>query len=142
MGPRGARDSPDKARGGAEEPPLLPVRSLSGPRFGDIDLDVRPGEIVGLAGVEGNGQREFLRALAGPAPSGGKVVLAGRPVSLGDASRGTRAGIIHLPGDRHAEGLFLTWSVRENVSLLALGRLARLGVVGRRPESQLAAVEI
>ncbi len=45
--------------------PLLVVDGLAGGRFHDVDLTVRPGEIVGLAGVEGNGQREFLRALGG-----------------------------------------------------------------------------
>ena len=59
---------PPKAELAADGEPLLSVRGLSGPRFHDVDLDVRPGEIVGLAGVEGNGQREFLRALAGLVP--------------------------------------------------------------------------
>jgi len=64
---------PDKAHAGEGEQ-LLHVRGLSGPRFHGVDLDVRAGEIVGLAGVEGNGQREFLRGLAGLLPaSGGEV---------------------------------------------------------------------
>ncbi|HSP73400.1 MAG TPA: ATP-binding cassette domain-containing protein, partial [Gaiellaceae bacterium] len=60
---------PDKRGAQADGGTLLDVRGLSGPRFHDVDLAVAPGEIVGLAGVEGNGQREFLRGLAGLLPS-------------------------------------------------------------------------
>jgi ribose transport system ATP-binding protein len=133
---------PAKAALAAETEPLLSVRGLSGPRFNDVDLDVRPGEIVGLAGVEGNGQREFLRALAGLLRASGTATLAGQPVPLGDPGRVQRAGIVHLPGDRHAEGLLLPLSVRENISLLALDAVARAGVVQRRREAELVAGQI
>ena len=133
---------PAKAEIAPGTEPLLSVRGLSGPRFNDVSLDVRPGEIVGLAGVEGNGQREFLRALAGLLRASGNVTLAGEHVSLGDPGKVQRAGIIHLPGDRHAEGVMLPLSVRENVSLLALGDVARAGVVQRRREAELVAGQI
>jgi ribose transport system ATP-binding protein len=133
---------PAKAELAAETEPLLSVRGLSGPRFHDVSLDVRPGEIVGLAGVEGNGQREFLRALAGLLRSSGTATLAGRRVSLRDPGGVQRAGIVHLPGDRHAEGVLLPLSVRENVSLLALKGVARAGVVQRRREAELVAGQI
>jgi ribose transport system ATP-binding protein len=132
---------PAKARA-SEAEPLLRVDGLSGPRFSDVSFEVRPGEIVGLAGVEGNGQREFLRGLAGLLPVRGDVTLAGRSVSLGDPGRVQRAGIVHLPGDRHAEGLFLPLSVRENVALLALPKVARNGIVRRARETQLVAGEV
>ncbi|MDX6571210.1 MAG: ribose transport system permease protein rbsA, partial [Gaiellales bacterium] len=133
---------PAKALLAPDAEPLLSVSGLSGPRFHDVSLDVRPGEIVGLAGVEGNGQREFLRGLAGLLRTSGTVELAGRRVTLGDPSRAQRAGIIHLPGDRHAEGLLLPLSVRENTSLLALGGVARGGVVQRRREGDVVAAQI
>jgi ribose transport system ATP-binding protein len=132
---------PEK-RSPSEERVVLGVRGLSGSRFRDVDLDVRAGEIVGLAGVEGNGQREFLRALAGLVPATGEVSLAGRPAPLGDPAAATRAGIVHLPGDRHAEGLFLPLSVRENVTLLALPELSRCGVISRSREARVVEVEI
>ena len=103
---------------------------------------MRPGEIVGLAGVEGNGQREFLRALAGLVRAAGEVTLAGARVPLGDPGKVQRAGIVHLPGDRHAEGVLLPLSVRENTSLLALGDVARRGIVQRRREAELVAEQI
>ena len=132
---------PDKAHA-SEGEQLLHVRGLSGPRFHGVDLDVRAGEIVGLAGVEGNGQREFLRGLAGLLPASGEISLRGREVTPGDPGRVKRSGIVHLPGDRHAEGLFLPLSVRENVSVLALGAVATRGFVNRRREEQLVAKEV
>jgi len=122
--------------------PLLRVEKLSGPRFHGVDIAVQPGEIVGLAGVEGNGQRELLRALAGLLPASGTVTCDGREVGLGHPARTQGAGITHLPGDRYTEGLFLELSVRENTSVLALDRLARGGVLERRAESQMVAAEI
>ena len=75
-------------RGPATRRVLHPRRfaGLTGPRFSDIDLAVEPGEIVGLAGVEGNGQREFLRALAGLEPAHGEI--------------GRQRSIAVVPGDR------------------------------------------
>jgi simple sugar transport system ATP-binding protein len=80
-------------------------------------LDVRAGEIVGVAGVEGNGQRELVRVLAGlDAPEAGEV-------------RCEAAAVVHE--DRHAEGLVLAASVRDNLVLGELARFTRLGLVDR-----------
>ena len=78
--------------------PLLSVRGLSGPRFHDVDLDVRPGEIVGLAGVEGNGQREFLRALAGLLRASGTVDAGGQARAARRSRQGAARG--HRPPAR------------------------------------------
>ena len=134
---------PDKRdRALPRERPAIEVRGLTGGRFSSIDVSVWPGEIVGLAGVEGNGQREFLRALAGLETARGDVLIDGRPVSLGDPRRAFESGIVHLPGDRHGEGVFLDLSVRENVGLLRLSRAARAGFVSRERELALVRPEI
>lgn len=133
---------PAKAAAPVADAPLLEVAALTGPRFHEVSVSVSAGEIVGLAGVEGNGQREFLRALAGLLPVRGEVRLGGHSVSVGDPGRARRAGIVHLAGDRHAEGVFPPLSVRENISLLALPRLTRFGVVRRQRESRVVAGEI
>jgi ribose transport system ATP-binding protein len=117
---------------------LLEANGLSGPRFTGVDLALRPGEIVGLAGVEGNGQREFLRALAGLLPSSGQIRMAGQPVTGLTPARANARGIVHLPGDRHSEGAFLPLSVRENASALILSRLSRWGVVDRGADAARA----
>jgi ribose transport system ATP-binding protein len=132
---------PEKG-GSSPEQPALAVRGLSGPGFHDVGLEVRPGEIVGLAGVEGNGQREFLRALAGLVPATGELTLDGEGVRLGHPHASTGAGIVYLPGDRHTEGVFLHLSVRENISLLALPEISRWGVVSPARERRVVEQEI
>jgi ribose transport system ATP-binding protein len=119
--------------------PLLRVQKLSGAEFKDIDLTVPGGEIVGLAGIDGNGQSEFLRALAGLETATGTVELAGQPLRLGRPDAARAARVAYLPADRHNEGLLMSLTVRENVSLAALPRFARRGVVDRGDE--VAAVE-
>ncbi len=123
--------------------PLLVVEGLAGSRFHDVDLAVRPGEIVGLAGVEGNGQRELLRALGGMSlVTAGTVRVAGTPVTLGDPRGALEAGIVHLPGDRHREGLFLSLNVRENLSLQSLADVSRRLLIRRDRETDIAAREV
>ena len=129
------------ALAGAE--PLLVVDGLAGGRFHGVDLAVRPGEIVGLAGVEGNGQREFLRALGGMSRvTSGTVAVRGTPVLLGDPRRTLEAGIVHLPGDRHREGVFLPLNVRENLSLQSLADVSRRFLVRRDRETASAQTEV
>jgi ribose transport system ATP-binding protein len=122
-------------KGGPSDGPGLVVRELSGSRFHDVTLTVAPGEIVGLAGIAGNGQSDVLRALAGLAGARGEAALAGRPLRLGRPS----PGVAYLSADRHGEGLLMSLSVRENAALASLDGFARFGVVRRREE--IAAVE-
>ena len=123
---------------------VFKVDSLNGTRFANISLELRKGEIVGLAGIDGNGQREFMRALAGLVNSRGRATLNGRPLSLRNSRICARAGIVFLPGDRHSEGIFAGLSVRENFSIRSLGRDSINGLVNPRSEtrrSQLAVRE-
>jgi ribose transport system ATP-binding protein len=133
---------PGKRATEEEAAPLLEVDSLSGTGFRDVSLSVQPGEVVGLAGIEGNGQRSFLRALAGMSAARGRMRVDGGVLRLGRPSRMRRAGVIHLPGDRHREGVILALSVRENVALLALGEVAQGGIVRRARERPLVAAQI
>ncbi|HEY1478930.1 MAG TPA: ATP-binding cassette domain-containing protein [Gaiellales bacterium] len=134
---------PPKIGARPDSQPLLQVTGLSGPRFHGIDIDVRPGEIVGLAGVDGNGQRELLRALAGLVPARGGAAVDGERLHLNDPARIAGAGVVHLPGDRHAEGVLLPLSVRENTSLLSLPDVSRWRVfVDRRREDAVSASQI
>jgi simple sugar transport system ATP-binding protein len=134
---------------GAE--PVLEVRDLSLANddgracLSDIDLVVRSGEIVGIAGVEGNGQRELVRALAGLEPRArGRVAIAGSPLEGPPARRRDRLGVVHE--DRHEDGLVLEATVADNLVLGDLGRadlderatmtrrLERYGVAPKDPE--------
>ena len=133
---------PGKRAGDETAAPVLEVENLTGTGFREVSLNVQPGEIVGLAGIEGNGQRSFLRALAGMSAARGRMHVGGGALRLGRPSRMRSAGVIHLPGDRHREGVMLTLSVRENVSLLALGEVAQVGFVRRARERPLVAAQI
>ncbi len=100
----------------------LPAHDTAAPPLLDgVDLTVRAGEIVGVAGVEGNGQRELVRALAGLEPRAtGKVSVAGADVSeLGARGRRPWLGVVHE--DRHAEGILLDATVGDNLVLGDLG---------------------
>ncbi|MBX6370987.1 MAG: ATP-binding cassette domain-containing protein [Acidothermus sp.] len=110
----------------------LSVEALSGPRFSNVSFSMARGEIVGLFGIVGNGQSEILRALAGIGPSRGTVVINGERCS----ARRRRQLCAFIPPDRKAEGVFNGLSVRENVTLAALGRIESRGLVSRRQERE------
>ncbi|WP_436700519.1 ATP-binding cassette domain-containing protein [Nocardioides sp. BYT-33-1] len=111
---------------GAE--PVLTTRELAGPGFSGLSIEVRPGEIVGFAGIEGNGQRETLRALAGLSPRTGAIEVDGRSVAKRNGA------IAYLSGDRQREGIFPELTVRETVALRNLKPLSLAGVI--RPERE------
>ena len=109
---------------------LLEVDRLSGHGFENISFTARRGEIVGIAGVVGNGQPALLRALAGRAPSTGSISVGGRQLGR----RELLDAVAYMPADRLTEGLMLGLNVRENAALTALGRFRVGPVVSRRRE--------
>ncbi|TMQ13269.1 MAG: sugar ABC transporter ATP-binding protein [Deltaproteobacteria bacterium] len=122
----------------SSERPALAVKNLSwAGRLRNIDLEIRPGEVVGLGGLDGQGQRDLLLALFG-ALTGvtGSVAVHGVPVTLSSPQR-TRlpgGGIALIPEDRKTEGLMLPMSVRENLSFAAIDQFSRFGWIDRRAE--------
>lgn len=108
----------------------LTVEALRGHRFSDITFEVAGHEIVGIAGVSGNGQSELMRTLAGLEPFSGRIGLRGR--NLGRQELLQEAAF--MPADRHAEGIAGSLSVRENAAVGALEKMGMLGVVSRRRE--------
>jgi general nucleoside transport system ATP-binding protein len=115
-------DKPDAKAGGV----ILSVRDVSvtagdGTKpLDNVSFEVRAGEIVGIAGVEGNGQTELIEALAGlvdPSRMSGAVSLAGRSVTRLDARTRRECGIAHIPEDRHRRGLVLEFGLDENAIL-------------------------
>jgi ribose transport system ATP-binding protein len=117
------------------EAPALRVSGLSGAGFSGVELEVQPREIIGLAGIAGNGQTEFVRALAGLEKASGEVRLGDRKLKLGRSKAANDAGIVYLSADRHDEGLVMSFSVRENAALSALSQYSHAGVVSRREET-------
>jgi ribose transport system ATP-binding protein len=108
--------------------PVLSVDNLSTPKLSGINLEVRAGEVVGLAGLVGSGRTELVRAIFGADPVIlGSIRLNGQTVAQRpDAS--TRAGMALLPEDRKREGLALALPVRENITAASLWRLFRRGI--------------
>ncbi|MDP9247345.1 MAG: ATP-binding cassette domain-containing protein, partial [Candidatus Dormibacteraeota bacterium] len=106
------------------EAPLLVVDDLEVhddrglPAVRGVSFDVRAGEIVALAGVDGNGQSELIEALTGlRKPTGGKIVVAGEDITGDTPREALDAGLGHIPEDRQRRGLILEFSLAENIAL-------------------------
>ncbi len=114
------------------------ARGLSAPPdLHEIDLDVRAGEIVGIAGLEGQGQGTLFRALFGLRSADGSVAVRGRVAHLATPRRALKTGIGLVPEDRASQGLCLTLSVRDNIALSSLRKVSRLGLINRRRHREL-----
>ncbi|HEY6695178.1 MAG TPA: ABC transporter ATP-binding protein [Solirubrobacteraceae bacterium] len=105
--------------------PLLEVRDLHVkddrelPAVNGLSLTVRAGEIVGLAGVDANGQSQLIEAIVGlRKPESGSIVVAGRDITGASALHAIEAGVGHIAEDRHERGLVLQFDLAENLSLL------------------------
>jgi ABC-type sugar transport system ATPase subunit len=127
----------------ARAPDPTPVLQVSGltrePGFRDVSFVLRPGEIVGLAGLVGSGRTGVARALAGADTwQTGTVTLARSAFRPRDVAAAIQRGVVYLPEDRKRDGLVLGMRVRENTTLAVLRRLARRGVVRRELERATA----
>jgi ribose transport system ATP-binding protein len=130
---------PERNGGAPSTDVLLAVSSLRGERFGPIDLVVKRGEILGLAGAEGNGQVQFLRALAGVERPQGTASCNGEALDTKSPLAALRAGVVLLSGDRTGESLFPVLSVRANTTVQVLRRLAPWGFLRRGRERRTVA---
>jgi ribose transport system ATP-binding protein len=115
--------------------------SCSG-RFRRVAFTVSKGEIVGLGGIQGNGQREIARALYGLLPASGEIKLNGSRIALHSPGEAIRAGIVYVPADRRAESLFAQHSIRQNIAAPHLASWSRLGVLIRSAERNAVAETI
>jgi ribose transport system ATP-binding protein len=110
----------------------LVVEELSGNGFENVSFEVRAGEIVGLAGVQDNGQSDIIRALAGLERASGHVRINGHRVRLGSPPAMRRRGVAYVPADRHEEGVFLPLSVAHNTVMSTLEAVSLGGLVQER----------
>jgi ribose transport system ATP-binding protein len=121
--------------------PLLECSHLSwAGRLKDISLAVRPGEIVGLGGLDGQGQKELLLGLFGVLRGvSGDVSISGEAsiISGPDRAKREKAGMALIPEDRKTEGLMLPMTIRENLCFSSLSRISRFGVIDRKQESAM-----
>jgi ribose transport system ATP-binding protein len=105
--------------------------------FGPVDLTIRRGEIVGMAGLIGSGRSEFAQTVIGRDKlTSGQLTVAGRPVSIRSVRQAVQRGVGYVPEERQAQGLFLALSSKSNVSMAALDRIQSWGVVSPRRENR------
>ncbi len=138
-----ARDMVGRAVGGppartgrAPGEVLLAVEDLAAGALDGVTLAVRGGEILGVAGVEGNGQTELAEAVTGLRAARGRVRLAGADVSRASVAARRARGLAHVPEDRHRRGLLLDLAISDN---LLLGRERRYAVPGWIDRARLRA---
>lgn len=118
--------------------PVLVLRGLTGQGFADVDLEVRPGEIVGVAGVVGAGRTELAETVFGLRPGSGDVLLGGEPYVRRSPRRSLARRLSYVAEDRHAHGVFLLGTIVDNCSSTVLPSLSRLGFLRRRLANQLS----
>ncbi len=118
---------PPKLPAPAGGEPAIKVRGLSVPGWAeDVSFDVRRGEILGFAGLVGAGRTELFEGLLGLRPrSAGTVEIAGKPVQLKSPRDAARHGLTYLSEDRKGKGLHVHFSLRPNLTLMALERYAK-----------------
>jgi ribose transport system ATP-binding protein len=115
--------------------PLLEVNHLSTATLYDISFKLYSGEVLGFAGLEGQGQREVVRALFGLEPiKAGEIRLNGQPLRLTQPKTAIDAGIVFISDDRKQEGLALSLNVRENAALPNLCTFSDTGFINQQRE--------
>src|SRR5438094_2931141 len=125
--------------------PALEVRGLvvanarRASAVSDVSFSISPGEILGVAGVEGNGQTELVEAIAGLRPArAGSIMLDHRDITEAAVRVRGDAGLSHIPEDRHARGLVLDYSIAENLILGQQHRFARGGFLNTLDGERIA----
>jgi ABC-type sugar transport system ATPase subunit len=132
----GDEDAPAEMRSAAAKSSAgAPVVRAAGVRLHDeaepIDVEIRAGELVGIAGLEGHGQDQFLRVLAGARPFEGAVVCAVDGAEREVRSPGDALGIAYVPRDRRAESIFESRSILENFQVATVEADRRHGLLRR-----------
>jgi ABC-type sugar transport system ATPase subunit len=103
--------------------------------FEGIDLTLRAGEVLGIAGLIGAGRSELAQSIFGMAPAdAGAILVKGQPVRIGSVADALSHGIAYLPEERRSQGLVLPLSITENISFAALAQFTYLGFVDRARE--------
>jgi AI-2 transport system ATP-binding protein len=123
------------AREGARA--ALELRALTGQGFADVDLEVFPGEVLGIAGVVGTGRTELAETVFGLRPGTGSVVLDGEEYASRSPRRSLARGLSYVPEDRHAHGVFLLGTIVDTCSSTILDRITRGGLIRTELDHQV-----
>lgn len=125
---------PHRAGVGDSAAVVISAEGLSHSGLASVDFSARAGEIVGIAGADGNGQGELLKALGAVNGSNGRLAVAGKLVDSPAAA--ATEGVVYLSGDRKTESLFQNLSVKENLNVGILDRLSSWGVLSASREQK------
>ena len=118
---------------------ILEIRHLTGNGDFDLNLHLRKGEILGLAGLVGAGRTEFAKMLFGDVkPISGEIIVRGKRVRFSDTSDAIEAGIGLIPEDRKKEGAFLGYSIQWNIPCMSLKRISKATVIDQKEANRLA----
>jgi simple sugar transport system ATP-binding protein len=140
---RGADSSAGVQSKGLEVRNLLVTGFRKSYEVDDVSFAVKPGEILGIAGVEGNGQSELIEAIAGlRAIAGGYVGIGGRDLTTASPRERTDAGLSHIPEDRQRRGLIMNYSVADNLILGMQHRFTHRGSLDRAAIAEYAREQI
>jgi ribose transport system ATP-binding protein len=129
---------PDATAAPAPDDVVCEVLGLSSPpRLRDVSLTIRRGEILGIGGLQGQGQLALFQALFGARPASGEIRVEGRRVRIRRPPDAIAAGLALIPEDRAVEGLCLTLGIRENITLGSLPAVSTAGLVNPAKERGL-----
>jgi rhamnose transport system ATP-binding protein len=120
---------------------LLEVRNLSSRAAGvtDISLQVRKGEILGVAGLVGSGRTQLAETIFGLTPAdAGEIIVGGKPVEIHSPAAAIAQGIAYVPEDRRKHGIVLELPISANTSLADLNAVSHAGLIDSRAEDHLA----
>lgn len=132
----------EKERPQIQDSAALVVDGLDGGRLHDLTFTVRHGEVLGLGGLQGQGQSELLLVLFGALPRRtGTITLNGTELHRHSAARSARRGIALVPGDRSTEGMFAARPIQENLSIASLWRRVTAGFALSLRRERRAATE-
>jgi ABC-type sugar transport system ATPase subunit len=124
------RSGIEKEKTKSSELPVMSVKNFSHPKhFHDVSFSLRKGEIVGIVGLEGQGQRQILRALYGDMRASGEVRIDGVPAALKSPADALRRGVVFVPEERKEEGLCLRLDIEQNLTLSTLKERSAAGVL-------------
>lgn len=121
--------------------PRLTVKGLTGGTLKEVSFDLRPREILGVAALEGQGQRDLFRMLAGlERPSAGAVSLDGRAISVSSPRKALKSGsgIAYLPEERKVEGILAGLTAATNVTIPVMPKVARMTLISTSAEAKFA----
>ena len=131
--PRAQSDAPT-AKSDSGLAPRLTVRDVHGGGLRGVDLDVLPGEVLGIAGLTGSGRESIAGAIAGQLHLSGTVSIDGRSIRPGDPAASLARGLAYAPAERRRDALLSTATLRENLTIADIRSISRRGRLSRRLE--------